>query len=104
MPDKVSFVFQNFSFTIDVFRGESGSLAPNDSSDVPITEIVGGSVAGFVLIIVIMVVAVWCRRKKNSKVVIENNEMYGPPADYDQYDKDAYDTKVLDNNDYYYES
>ena len=80
------------------------STSEDTDSPFPIPEVVGGSVAGLVLIIVIMVVAVWCRWKKNSKVVIENNEMYGPPADYDQYDKDAYDTKVLDNNDYYYES
>ena len=84
---------------------ESDTLSKEDgtsTSSTHIAEIVGGSVAGLVLIIVIMAVAVWC--KKNSRVVIENNEMYGPPADYDQYDKDAYDTKVLDNNDYYYES
>ena len=83
---------------------KKNSTTEDHDSPVPIPEIVGGSVAGLVLIIVIMAVAVWCRRKQNSKVVIENNEMYGPPSDYDQYDKDAYDTKVLDNNDYYYES
>ena len=36
--------------------------------------------------------------------MVENNEMYGARQTYDEYDKDAYDTKVVDNNDYYYES
>ena len=30
--------------------------------------------------------------------VVERNEMYGEPTDYYQYDKDAYDTKVVDTN------
>ena len=35
--------------------------------------------------------------------MIEENEMYGPPKDYYEYDKDAYNTKIVDNNDYYYD-
>ena len=35
--------------------------------------------------------------------MVEENEMYGPAQEYDQYDKDAYDTRVVDNNDDYYE-
>ena len=30
--------------------------------------------------------------------VVERNEMYGEPTDYYQYDKDAYDTRVVDTN------
>ena len=27
--------------------------------------------------------------------------MYGKPSDYDQYDKDEYDTRVVDDNESY---
>ena len=30
--------------------------------------------------------------------------MYGATQDYDEYDKDDYDTKVIDDNYMYYES
>ena len=65
--------------------------------------------AGLVLIISILAAAIWCLRKKKcfcckrNATVIEKNEMYGAPKDYYEYDKDAYNTKVVDNNDYYYE-
>ena len=64
--------------------------------------------AGIVFIIVIMIVTIWCLRsgkccKKNS-TVIEKNEMYGPTTDYYQYDKDASDTKIVDDNSMYYDT
>ena len=64
--------------------------------------------SGIVFIIVIMIVTIWCWRsgkccKKNS-TVIEKNEMYGPPTDYYQYDKDASDTKIVDDNSMYYDT
>ena len=73
-----------------------------------ISEIVGGSIAGLGLVIFTMVVTIYCWKKgkcpccKNSTVV-EENEMYGAPQDYDEYDKDDYDTKVIDDNYMYYE-
>ena len=70
----------------------------------PIAEIVGGCVAGVVLVGLIMGVTIWCWKKgkcKRSTTVVENNEMYGAPQTYYEYDKDAYDTKVVDNNNYY---
>ena len=73
----------------------------------PLPVIVGCSVAAFVTIIIIIVALIicWksgrcCKCKKNESV-IEQNEMYGRPVDYSQYDKDEYDTKAVDNNDYY---
>ena len=88
-------------------------MAEDDNTDytsISDPEIVGGSLAGVVLVALIMGVTIWCWRKgkcsycQRSTTVIEENEMYGAPADYDEYDKDAYDTKIVENNDYYYES
>ena len=83
-------------------RCVSDTIQPPTTTTV--TEIVGGSVASLVFIIVIMIVTVWCWRKgkcdccKKNSTMIEKNEMYGPPADYYQYAKDAYDTKIVDDN------
>ena len=58
---------------------------------------------------VCMVITIYCCKKgkcsccKNSTVV-EENEMYGAPQDYDEYDKDNYQTKVIDDNYMYYDS
>ena len=53
-------------------------------TDTHIPEIVGGSVAGVVLVGLIMAVTIYCRRKgkcKRSTTVVENNEMYGATSD-----------------------
>ena len=66
-----------------------------------IKKIVGGSVADVVLLGLIMAVTIYCWRKGKCEritTVVENNEMYGAPQTYDEYDKDAYDTKVVDYN------
>ena len=75
----------------------------------PIAEIVGGCVAGVVLVGLIMGVTIWfwkkgkCSSCKINTTVVENNVMYGAPQTYYEYDKDAYDTKVVDNNEDYYD-
>ena len=83
----------------------------NDSEggSVPTVLIVVVSTGGLLLIVAICA-AVWCRRSGNcapacssNTEVVEQNEAYGAPKDYYQYDKDAYDTKVVDNNEDYYE-
>ena len=79
----------------------------DDSDDDDVPEIVGGSVAGVVLVALIMAVTIYFWRKgkcRRSTTVVENNEMYGAPQTYDEYDKDAYDTKVVENNEYYYDT
>ena len=74
------------------------------------SELVGGSIAGLVLVIFTMTVTIWCWKKgkcpccKRNFTVVEENEMYGAPQNYDEYDKDDYDTKVIDDNYMYYES
>ena len=79
----------------------------NDSEGgtVPAVLIAGVSTGGLLLIVAICA-AVWCWRSgtcsRNTEVV-EQNEAYGAPKDYYEYDKDAYDTKVVDNNEDYYE-
>ena len=76
----------------------------DDGNGDPLPLIVGLSAAGLVLVIVTTVIAIFCWKKKCSdSAVVEVNEMYGPAQEYDQYDKDAYDTRVVDNNDDYYE-
>ena len=76
----------------------------DDGNGDPLPLIVGLSAAGLVLVIVTIVIAICCWKKKCSdSAVVEENEMYGPAQEYDQYDKDAYDTRVVDNNDDYYE-
>ena len=84
-------------------------MTSSTSSASPTPVIVGCSVAAL-LIIVIVASSLWCwktgkccKYKKNESV-IEQNEMYGTPVDYNQYEHDAYDTKVVDNNDYYYDN
>ena len=72
-------------------------------------EIVGGSIAGLVLVIFIMAATIWCWKRDKcsccqSSTVVEENEMYGAAQDYDEYDKDDYDTKVIDDNYMYYDS
>ena len=83
----------------------------NDSEggSVPTVLIAVVSTGGLLLIVAICA-AVWCRRSGNcapacsrNMEVVEKNEAYGAPKDYYQYDKDAYDTKVVDNNEDYYE-
>ena len=83
----------------------------NDSEggSVPTVLIAVVSTGGLLLIVAICA-AVWCRRSGNcapacsrNTEVVEQNEAYGAPKDYYQYDKDAYDTKVVDNNEDYYE-
>ena len=39
----------------------------------------------------------------SARNTFENNVMYGAPQTYYEYDKDAYDTKVVDNNEDYYD-
>ena len=83
----------------------------NDSEggSVPAVLIAGVSTGGLLLIVAICA-AVWCWRSghcapacsRNTEVV-EQNEAYGAPKDYYEYDKDAYDTRVVDNNEDYYE-
>ena len=66
--------------------------------------------AGVVVLVIIVACSVWCWKTgkcckcKKNESVIEKNEMYGRPVDYNQYDKDEYDTKAVDNNDYYYDN
>ena len=85
------------------------SIANDETFVNQISEIVGGSIAGLVLVIFTMVITIYCCKKgkcsccKNSTVV-EENEMYGAPQDYDEYDKDNYQTKVIDDNYMYYDS
>ena len=70
----------------------------------PLPLIAGLSSAGLVLFLVTIIIVFCCWKKKCSdSAVVEENEMYGPAQEYDQYDKDAYDTRVVDNNDDYYE-
>ena len=81
----------------------------SEGGSVPAVLIAGVSTGGLLLIVAICA-AVWCWRSghcapacsRNTEVV-EQNEAYGAPKDYYEYDKDAYDTKVVDNNEDYYE-
>ena len=90
------------------FPSTSNSSAEPDSEirNTELPAIVGGSAAG--LIVIIIIVTTWCFKTnkytccKRNSMVIEENEMYGKVTDYYQYDKDAYDTKIVDNN-YIYE-
>ena len=61
--------------------------------------------AGLVVISILVIsLLLWRRGKCRRNVTIEErNEMYGQAANYEEYDKDAYDTRVVDNN-YMYES
>ena len=83
-------------------------MTSSTSSASPTPVIVGCSVAAL-LIIVIVASSLWCWKTgkcckcKKNESVIENNEMYGTPV-YNKYEQDEYDTKVLDNNDYYYDN
>ena len=84
------------------------------STDVPLfdLEIAGFSAAGLIVLILIASVIVWkmgkcccvCLCQKPSAEIVENNELYGAPADDYQYAKDQYNTKAVDNNDYYYDT
>lgn len=53
---------------------------------------------------------VWCWRLgacaccRRESVISEDNELYGPPSDDDQYAMDSYNTRVVDNNECYYDS
>ena len=75
-------------------------------------EIVGISAACLVVLILIIAVIVWkmgkcccvCHCQKPPSEIVENNELYGAPADDYQYAKDQYNTKTVDNNDYYYDN
>ena len=81
----------------------TGGTLSDFGTDSDIPEIVGSSVAGVVLVGLIMAVTIYFWKKgkcERSTTVVENNEMYGAAQTYDEYDKDAYDTKVVDNNDY----
>ena len=83
----------------------------NDSEGGSVSTVLIAVVStGGLLLIVAICAAVWCRRSGNcapacssNTEVVEQNEAYGAPKDYYQYDKDAYDTKVVDNNEDYYE-
>ena len=92
----------------------SQSNSTTSTSTFPVPLIAGVSSAGMIVLVIIAAGSLWCWKsgrcckcKKNESVieknesVIENNEMYGRPVDYSQYDKDEYDTKAVDNNDYY---
>ena len=69
-----------------------------------VIEIVGGSVAGVVVVIAIIATAICCVKKGKcascgrNPTIVEANEMYGVPQDYYLYDKDTYDTRIVDNN------
>ena len=84
------------------------------SPSVPIfdLEIAGISAACLVVLILIIAVIVWkmglcccvCQCPKTSTEIVDLNELYGAPADDYQYAKDQYNTKTVDNNDYYYDN
>ena len=75
-------------------------------------EIAGISAACLVVLILIIAVIVWkmglcccvCHCQKTSTEIVELNELYGAPADDYQYAKDQYNTKTVDNNEYYYDN
>ena len=57
------------------------------------------------MIIGLLIVVIWCWRKgkcQRNGTITEKNEMYGQAQDYEEYDKDDYDTRIVDSN-YMYE-
>ena len=86
---------------------ESGNEGDNveTSSTSSVPAIAGGSVAGFLLIVTIIIVGCWCWRtgkcpRRNDENVDEN-EMYGGQEDYYEFDNADCRTKVTDTNDMY---
>ena len=78
----------------------------SEEDSLPVELIAGLSAAVALVLIVSIISGVFCWKmdkcscwRKDSEMV-EENEMYGQ-GDYAQYDKDAYDTKIVDDNDYY---
>ena len=91
------------------FESET-STQSTSTATTPVEVIVLSSATGLVVLVIIISGSFWCWKtgkccefKKNDSV-IEQNEMYGTAVDYNQYEQDAYDTKVVDNNDYYYDN
>ena len=77
----------------------------SDVDSLQVELVVGVSAAALVLAAIIIAgVCCWqmdkCSCWRKDSEVMEENEMYGE-GDYAQYDKDAYDTKIVDDNDYY---
>ena len=93
---------QDSNCTIDI---EPALKSNADEDSLPVDLIAGVSAAAL-LIAAIIIAGVCCWKKdkcccwRRDSEVVEENEMYGQ-GDYAQYDKDAYDTKIVDGNDYY---
>ena len=59
------------------------------------------------MLIGVILAGVWCWKQgkcQRNREVVEENDMYGAPGDDYQYAKDQYETKMIENNDYYDES
>ena len=81
------------------------AAAPASSTTSNITAIAGGSGVGAVVIVGLLIVVIWCWKKdkcRRNGTITEKNEMYGQAQDYEEYDKDDYDTRIVDSN-YMYE-
>ena len=93
----------NNSTTVTESGNEGDNVETSSTSSVP--AIAGGSVAGFLLIVTIIIVGCWCWRtgkcpRRNDENVDEN-EMYGGQEDYYEFDNADCRTKVTDTNDMY---
>ena len=85
-------------------NGDRDAAATSSTSSVP--AIAGGSAAGFLVIVtIIIIVGCWCWRRgkcpRRNDENVEANEIYGGQEDYYEYDKADYNTNVTDTNDMY---
>ena len=93
---------QHYGPVCQKYNTDSGITAATATS---VTLIVGCSLGGFLLIVLSIVIVSRLGIGKCvpflAPAVTEENEMYGVVEDHYQYEKDEYDTKIKENNEYY---